>query len=95
MISSKDVEHIARLARLRLTDEEKSTYQAQLNGILEYMNKLDELDTTDVEPTYHVLPKMNVFRADKPHESLSSQDALANCADKDDSFFIVPAVIEE
>ncbi len=57
MIDRKDVEHIARLARLRLTEAEKEMYLNQLNSIMEYMDKLNQLDTTETEPTLHVLPK--------------------------------------
>ena len=95
MITLRDVEHIARLARLRLTDEEKGTYMEQLNNILEYMGKLNQLDTSDVKPTYHVLPKKNAFRPDEVKDSIEHNLALENSAERDEEFFIVPPVIEE
>ncbi len=63
-ISKENIEHIASLARLSLTEEEKDLFGSQLSSILDYMEKLNELDTTDVEPTSHVLPLSNVMRDD-------------------------------
>ncbi|NOZ24747.1 MAG: Asp-tRNA(Asn)/Glu-tRNA(Gln) amidotransferase subunit GatC [Nitrospirae bacterium] len=93
-ISVSDVEHIARLARLGLGDEEKKIYGAQLNGILDYVDKLNELDTADVEPTSHVIPIKNVFREDVPGTSLSREEALGNAPQAADGFYRVPKIIE-
>jgi aspartyl-tRNA(Asn)/glutamyl-tRNA(Gln) amidotransferase subunit C len=93
-ITMKEVEHVARLARLELTDEEKERMRAQLDSILSYIDKLNELDTSAVEPTSHVLPMMNVFRDDEVRPSLSQEEALANAPDRQDLFFRVPRILE-
>jgi len=89
-----DVEHIARLARLRLTAEEKAKFGTQLNSILSYVEKLDELDTRGVEPTSHVLALSNVMREDRVKASLSKDEALMNVPDRDGNFYRVPKIIE-
>ncbi len=94
-VTLKDVEHVARLARLEFSDEEKKTLMNQLNRILEYMEKLDELDTSNVEPLSHVIPLTNVFREDKVKPSLPVQEILKNAPAKSDKFFKVPKVIEQ
>ncbi|MFD1954320.1 Asp-tRNA(Asn)/Glu-tRNA(Gln) amidotransferase subunit GatC [Paenibacillus thailandensis] len=93
-ISMQDVEHVAKLARLELTDEEKETFNGQLNAILKYAEKLNELDTDGVEPTSHVLPLMNVMREDDARPSLPIEKVLLNAPDEEDGQFKVPAVLE-
>ena len=93
-ITMKEVEHVARLARLELTNEEKERMRAQLDSILSYIDKLNELDTSAVEPTSHVLPMMNVFRDDEVRPSLSQEETLANAPDRQDLFFRVPRILE-
>ena len=93
-ISLKEVDHIARLARLRLSGEDPMVYARQLSDILAYIDNLNELDTSDVEPTSHVLPMRNVFRGDVPEESLSVEDALRNAPLKKENFYRVPKIIE-
>jgi aspartyl-tRNA(Asn)/glutamyl-tRNA(Gln) amidotransferase subunit C len=93
-ISKENIEHIASLARLSLTEEEKDLFGSQLSSILDYMKKLNELDTTDVEPTSHVLPLSNVMRDDVPGPSIPREDALMNAPDHTDKFFRVPKIIE-
>ena len=93
-ISREEVEHIALLARLRLTDEEKDLYSEQLSKILDYIEKLNELDTSHVEPTSHVIPISNVFREDTPVESLGVDEALGNAPDRADPFYRVPRIME-
>ncbi len=93
-ISRGDVEHIARLARLRLTEGEKETYGLQLSDILEYVEKLKELDTSEVDPTSHVIPLSNVFREDLLQGSLSREEALRNAPQAADAFYRVPKIIE-
>ena len=93
-ITKSEVEHVARLARLELTEEEKARMLAQLDSILRYMEKLNELDTRDVEPTSHVLPIVNVMREDELRPCLSQEEALANAPDRYDVFFRVPKIIE-
>jgi aspartyl-tRNA(Asn)/glutamyl-tRNA(Gln) amidotransferase subunit C len=82
--------HVARLARLALSDEEIDRLGAQLNAILEAVGKVSELDLADVEPTAHPLDLVNVWAEDEPHESLPVEDALANAPDREAGFFRVP-----
>lgn len=89
-----EIEHIALLARLELTEKEKEIFSKQLSSILRYIDKLNELNTNDVEPTLHVLSKKNVFRDDKLKPSLQKERALQNAASKDNSFYKVPKIIE-
>ncbi|WP_276357785.1 Asp-tRNA(Asn)/Glu-tRNA(Gln) amidotransferase subunit GatC [Cohnella caldifontis] len=93
-ISAKDVEHVADLARLDLSDEEKDRFAGQLNAILKYAEKLNELDTDGVEPTSHVLPLANVMREDEVRPSWPIEKVLANAPDEEDGQFKVPAVLE-
>jgi aspartyl-tRNA(Asn)/glutamyl-tRNA(Gln) amidotransferase subunit C len=93
-ITSNDVEHVAKLARLELSDAEKEQFTGQLNAILKYAEKLNGLDTDDVEPTSHVLPIVNVMRPDVQRESLPVEKVLLNAPDEEDGQFKVPAVLE-
>ena len=93
-IGVKDVEYVAKLARLRLSDEEKDEFAVQLNDILTYMDKLNELDTKDVEPTSHVIPVKNVLRADDVGESLPREPSLGNAPEREKGFYKVPRIIE-
>ncbi|MBW5449392.1 Asp-tRNA(Asn)/Glu-tRNA(Gln) amidotransferase subunit GatC [Cohnella sp. CFH 77786] len=93
-ITVKDVEHVANLARLDLSAEEKEQFTGQLNAILKYAEKLGELDTSDVEPTSHVLPLANVMREDEARPSWPIEKVLANAPDEEDGQFKVPAVLE-
>jgi aspartyl-tRNA(Asn)/glutamyl-tRNA(Gln) amidotransferase subunit C len=88
------VEHIARLSRLSLTDEEKGVFGSQLRNILDYINKLNELDISSVEPTSHVVELTNVVRKDAIKPSLSVDEALGNAPDRADGFYRVPRIIE-
>ena len=90
-ISSDEVLHVARLARLALTDEEIERLGAQLNAILEAVGKVAELDLSDVEPTAHPLDLVNAWANDEPRPSLSVEEALANAPDRDGDLFRVPA----
>ena len=94
-VTMKDVERVASLARLEFSDEEKKTLMNQLNRILEYMEKLNELDTSNVEPLAQVVPLTNVFREDKVKPSQPVSDILKNAPAKTDKFFKVPKVIEQ
>jgi aspartyl-tRNA(Asn)/glutamyl-tRNA(Gln) amidotransferase subunit C len=80
MLTLQEVEHIARLARLTLTDEEKERYRRQLSEILEYAARLQALDTGDILPTFSVLPPQNVLRADEVQPSLDTEEILRNAA---------------
>lgn len=94
-ITKEQVEYVAGLAQLELSEEEKETFTHQLDSILSYMDKLNELDTENIEPTSHVLPIHNVFREDEVKPSLPLEEALANAPDPKDGFFRVPRVISD
>ena len=88
------IEHIAHLARLSLSEKEKEVFAGQLESILSYMDKLNELDTVGIEPTSHVLDISNVAREDALKPSLGREDALSNAPDKTEKFYRVPKIIE-
>lgn len=88
------IDHLSRLARLSLSDEEKELFDNQLNSILSYMDQLNELDTGNVEPTSHVISISNIVREDLPWTSLDREDALSNAPDHTDKFYRVPKIIE-
>ena len=92
-VSKEDVEKIAKLAKLKFSDEELENFTPQMNEILNYMDKLNELDTENVEPLSHPVEQINVFREDKLKQSISTEDALKNAPSKDEQFFKVPKVI--
>ncbi len=90
-ISRDEVLHVARLARLALTEEEIGKFQEQLSAILEAVGKVAELDLSEIEPTAHPLDLSNVWAADEVQPSLPLEDALANAPDQEDGYFRVPA----
>jgi len=94
-VTIKDVEHVAALARLSFSEEEKVTLTHQLNEILEYMEQLNRLDTSNVEPLSHVIELSNVFREDTLKPCLTQEEALLNAPAKTEKFFKVPKVISE
>lgn len=94
-ITREDVEHVARLARLALTNEEKTLFAEQLADILTNFEKLNELDTTGVPPTAHAVPLKNVLRPDKSRPAWPKDDILANAPAKQGGFFRVPRILEE
>lgn len=94
-ITIQDVEHIAKLARLRLTEEEKHRFLKELGTIIEYFDQLKKLNTEGVPPTTHVVPLENVFREDKVTPSLPVDEALANAPDRKGNYFRVPKVVEK
>jgi aspartyl-tRNA(Asn)/glutamyl-tRNA(Gln) amidotransferase subunit C len=94
-VTLKDVEHVANLARLQFSEEEKKTLMNQLNKILDYMEKLNELDTSNVEPLAQVNPLTNVFREDVVRPSQPVSEVLKNAPSRTDKFFKVPKVIEQ
>lgn len=93
-ITIQDVEHVARLARLQLEDDEKPLFARQLGEILEYVDKLKNLNTEGILPTSHAVPVENAFRADMVNCSIGVEKALANAPDRLESFYRVPKVIE-
>jgi aspartyl-tRNA(Asn)/glutamyl-tRNA(Gln) amidotransferase subunit C len=88
------IEHIAHLARLSLSDNEKEVFAGQLESVLSYMDKLNELDTSGVEPTSHVLDISNITREDALRPCLDRKDALSNAPEKTEKFYRVPKIIE-
>ena len=94
-ITMRDVEHVARLSRLALTDQEKERMRRELDGILSYIDKLRALDTANVPPTSHAVPMTNVMREDEPRPSLAQDEMLANAPERGGEFFRVPKIIEE
>lgn len=92
-INRSEVEHVAELARLHLTEDEVEQYTGQLDAILNYMEKLNTLDTTDVVPTAHVIDMDNVVREDQVTPSLTVEEALANAPAKTRGFFRVPRIL--
>lgn len=94
-ITNEDVRYVAQLARLNLSSEEMETFTGQLNGILAYMDKLNELDTTNVEPLSHAIDVYNAFRDDVVRESLVREVALKNAPETEHGFFKVPRIIED
>jgi len=93
-ISKPEVEHVALLARLKFSEAEKDRFTTQLNSILEYMDKLKELDTSSIEPTFHAVARRNVFREDQVLPSSPQDLTLNNAPDGDRGFFRVPKIIE-
>jgi aspartyl-tRNA(Asn)/glutamyl-tRNA(Gln) amidotransferase subunit C len=92
-ITLKDVEYVAKLARLELSEEEKVVLQRELDKIVEYIDQLNEVDTENVPVTSHVIPLQNALREDKVLPSLPADQALANAPKSEDGFFRVPRVI--
>ncbi|NEU31699.1 Asp-tRNA(Asn)/Glu-tRNA(Gln) amidotransferase subunit GatC [bacterium LRH843] len=93
-IELDQVKHIADIARLALTGEEAEKYTKQLEGILTMVETLNEVDTTDVKPTTHVIAMRNVMREDKAGEGLPIEDVLKNAPDHEDRQIRVPSIIE-
>jgi aspartyl-tRNA(Asn)/glutamyl-tRNA(Gln) amidotransferase subunit C len=89
-----DIQYVAHLARLELAPEEQKKFGDQLNHVLGYVEKLKELDVTNVEPTAHALPRVNVTRPDEVRGSLPHSDALRNAPAQANGLFIVPKIVE-
>ena len=93
-ITEQDIKTVASLSRLRIRDEEASSVTAQLDKFLTYVENLQAIDTTNIEPTTYALPMQNVFRADEIRPSLERELALSNAPLKEDGYFKVPRVLE-
>ena len=89
-----DVKYVAHLARLHLSPEEEQKFGAQLGQVLGYMATLNQPDVSQVEPTAHAMPLVNVTRPDVPHSSLSNEEALRNAPAKANGLFLVPKIVE-
>jgi len=93
-ITKAEVEYVAHLARLDFSEEEKVKFTSQLNDILMYMDKLNEVDTAGIEPMSHAIARQNAFRDDTVKDSLSQEISLSNAPEARGPFFRVPKVIE-
>jgi aspartyl-tRNA(Asn)/glutamyl-tRNA(Gln) amidotransferase subunit C len=93
-MSDFNIKYVAHLARIALTPEEETKLTAQLGNILGYIEKLKELDVSNVEPTAHAVPLVNVTRADEIGESLSQEEALRNAPAQANGLFMVPKIVE-
>lgn len=89
-----DVKYVANLARIQLTPDEEQKFAAQLNHILGYIEKLRELDVSNVEPTAHAVPLTNIMRRDEIRASMPHEDALRNAPSKANGLFLVPKIVE-
>jgi aspartyl-tRNA(Asn)/glutamyl-tRNA(Gln) amidotransferase subunit C len=92
-VSKNDIEHIAKLAKLKFDDEGAAKMQNEINTILQYVEKLNELDTSEIEPLVHVIDLKNVDREDVVNQALNVNDILKNAPSKTEKFFRVPKVI--
>lgn len=95
IIDKAQVRKVAKLARLEMSEAEAEEFAGQLNAILDYVARMNELNTDGVEPLAHCLPISNVFREDIVKESLGTEKTLANAPQKDGAFFKVPKILEE
>lgn len=93
-LTLEEVEHIAELARLRLSDEEKARYREQLSAILDYFAQLQALDTSQIPPTSSVLPPRSVLRPDEPRPGLTLDELLSNAPQVEGAQFRVPPVLD-
>jgi len=93
-ITKEQIQHIAVLSRLNLSEEEKDLFGSQLSSILDYVDQLNELDTRETEPTSHVLSLSNVMRDDVLTSSLPGEEALKNAPSRSENFYRVPRIIE-
>ena len=94
-INEAEVKHVAKLARLNLTNHEVGKFSEQLSAIVDYIQKLNELDTAEVEPLAHCLQVHNVLRQDTPRPSLTNDQALANAPQREDEYFKVPKILDD
>jgi len=94
-IDQAEVRKVAKLSRLDLTEAEVEEFTGQLSAILDYMEKMNELDTANIEPLAHCLPVSNVFREDSVKESLGTEETLSNAPQRDGEFFKVPKILDD
>lgn len=92
MITIKDVEHVAKLARLELTEEEKELYTKQLGDVLKYVDQMNEVDTSNVKPMSHAIDFVNVMREDKVVYEQTKEQLMANAPEEENGFFKVPKI---
>jgi aspartyl-tRNA(Asn)/glutamyl-tRNA(Gln) amidotransferase subunit C len=94
-ITPADLKHIAKLARIDLTESEEATFLPQLESVIEYFDVLNKVNTDGIEPTFRVNDQSNVFRQDEIKESLSVEDALSGATRTKDNYFVVTATIKK
>ncbi len=94
-IDEQQVRKVAKLSRLEMTDAEITEFTSHLSAVLEYVEKMNELDTSDVQPLAHSLPVNNCFREDVAKDSLGTDKTLANAPQQDGEFFIVPKILDD
>lgn len=92
MITIKDVEHVAKLARLELTEDEKELYTKQLGDVLKYVDQMNEVDTSDVKPMAQVIDFVNVMREDEVIHDISKEELMKNAPEEENGFFRVPKI---
>ena len=92
MITIKDVEHVAKLARLELTEDEKELYTKQLGDVLKYVDQMNEVDTSNVKPMAQVIDFVNVMREDIPLSEQTKEELMANAPEEENGFFKVPKI---
>lgn len=92
MITVKDVEHVAKLARLELTEDEKEKFTKQLGDVLKYVEMMNEVDTTDVKPMAHAFDFVNVMREDKVVYEQTKEELMKNAPEEENGFFRVPKI---
>ena len=92
MITIKDVEHVAKLARLELTEDEKELYTKQLGDVLKYVDQMNEVDTSNVKPMTQVIDFVNVMRDDKVVYEITKEELMANAPEVENGFFKVPKI---
>ena len=93
-LDKSEVAHVAHLARLEVNDAEMEKYSRELSPILDYVAKIQELETADIPATFQVLPRTNVFRQDESAESLSVEEALSNAPQREADYFKMPKILE-
>lgn len=94
-ITDREIQHLAELARIILSEEETRRMREELNDILALAESIQEVDTEGIEPTYHVWPLENVFRDDRPGDSTDPDEVLSGAPEASDGYFVVPRVIED
>jgi len=95
LIEKKDIQYVAKLANLKIEDDDIDVFTRQISDILEYVEKLDELDTDDVVPTAYTVPMKNVMREDKAEPSMDRDKILSNAPDKKEGQYRVPKIISD
>ena len=92
-ITIDEIKHVADLARLTFSEEELQSFSKQLNDILTYVDKLGELDTAGVEPTFHAIELDTPYKPDEVHQVITKEESLSNAPEREEDFFVVPRVI--